>query len=188
MLFQIEWAQGQVMIKINSVEQTDRTFEKNDELFLENRATRHEVIFILDTIDQKLKTDKYLIETYYSVWDGDTTIEEKIVPKYTKWKNEISPTKSKRLLLQLKTDSDILQKDISFLHTSHHYFNIYIDVIQNKDTIHCRKTKPFTYLFPWRISEPEGTILNPKLDHQLYKILPKTFLGRKKLKPLRFKQ
>src|SRR6185295_11734824 len=70
---------GQVtQIVITSIERTDRTFHKKDELFLENRATKNQIIYTIDTWTKKLTTKEYLIETFYSIWDGDTTIKEQV--------------------------------------------------------------------------------------------------------------
>lgn len=84
-------AHGQItQIVITTIEQTDRTFDKKDELFLETRATKNQIIYTIDTLTQKLITKEFLIETYYSVWDGDKTIKEQVRQKHKKWKHEIS--------------------------------------------------------------------------------------------------
>ena len=173
---------GQVtQIIVTSILQTDRTFHKGDELFLENRATRNQIIFTIDSLTKNLTTKKYLIETFYSIWDGDKAIKEQIKQKHNRWKHEIPRSEWENILSSLKTDVDSLQKNMSILHTSHHYLNIYIDVINGSDTLSYRKTKPFEYLTPWRTDEPPGVVLNPTIDTQIAQHLPKKFIGRKEL-------
>jgi len=173
-------AYGQTQLVVTSILQTDRTFHKGDELFLENRATKNQVIFTLDTLTKKITTRNYLVETFYSVWDGDTTIKRQIKKRYKRWKHEILKSKWEDILYSLKTDIDTLQKDMNVLHTSHHYLNIYIDVITNNDTVSYSKTKPFEYLTPW-FSKQLGSILNPSIDIQIAEHLPVKFIGREEL-------
>lgn len=165
---------------VTSVLQTDRTFHKGDELFLENRATKSQIIFTLDTMTNKVSSKKYLVETFYSVWDGDTIIKSQIRQRYKNWKHEIPIQKWENILYSLKTDIDTLQKNMSYHHTSHHYLNIYIDLITDNDTISYSKSKPFEYLTPW-FSEQLGDILNPSIDIQIAEHLPESFIGRDEL-------
>ncbi|HYV92445.1 MAG TPA: hypothetical protein VE978_11695 [Chitinophagales bacterium] len=173
---------GQVtQIVITSIERTDRTFHKKDELFLENRATKNQIIYTIDTWTKKLTTKEYLIETFYSIWDGDTTIKEQVKLKHKKWKHEISQLEWTNILAALKTNVDSLEKDMTVLHTSHHYLNVFIDVINGKDTVSYSKTKPFEYLTPWWTKEAPGLVLNPSIDTQIATHLPEKFIGRKEL-------
>jgi hypothetical protein len=168
-------------IIITSIERTDRTFHDKGELFLENRATKNQIIYTIDTLTKNLSTQKYLMETYYSVWDGDTTIKEQIKTKHKRWKHKISRSEWENILSSLMTDVDTLQKDMRMQHTSHHYLNIYIDVINNNDTMRYSKTKPFSYLTPWWTQKPSGSVLNPSINIQMVAHLPKKFIGRKEL-------
>jgi hypothetical protein len=173
-------AYGQTQLVVTSVLRTDRTFRKGEALFLENRATKNQIVFTLDAVTKKITTRKYLLETFYSVWNGEKTIKRRFKQRYKKWKHEIPKSKWEIILYSLKTDIDTLQKDKSVLHTSHHYLNIYIDVITNKDTISYWKTKPFEYLTPW-FSKKLGSILNPSIDINISEHLPVKFIGRKEL-------
>jgi hypothetical protein len=175
------YGQQQTQIIITALEKTDRTFHKKDKLFLENCVTKHQIIYVLDTNTQSLKTNKYLIETYFSIWDGDTIVKEKIKTKYKNWNNQVDSIAYIDLITSLQTDIDTLEKNMSMLHTSHHYLNIYIDIINGSDTTRYRKTKPFEYLTPWWTNSPNGAVLNPNIDSQILTLLPKEFLIRKKL-------
>lgn len=168
-------------IIVTSILHKDRTFHKRKELFLENRVIKNQITFTLDTVSQKITTRRFLIETYYSVWDGNTTIKKKIRHKYKKWKHEIITSEWDSILNALKTDIDTLKKNMTRLHTSHNYLNIYIDVISNNDTVDYTKTKPFIYLNPWFSKKLKRHILNPYIDAQIATHLPNTFIGRKEL-------
>jgi hypothetical protein len=165
---------------VTSVLQTDRTFRKGDKLFLENRAIKNQIVFNLDTMTKKVSSKKYLVETLYSVRDRDTTIKRHIKQRYKNWKHEIPNQKWNNMLYSLKTDIDTLQKNMTSLHTSHHYLNITIDLITDNDTISYSKTKPFEYLTPW-FSKQLGDILNPYIDIQIAEHLPEKFIGRNEL-------
>lgn len=168
-------------IIVTTIERTDRTFHKKDELFLENNVTKNQVIFDYDSVNQSYASDKYLVETYFNIWDGDTIVKEKLKTKHKKWSTRIDSSNSNALVNSLKRDIDTLLKDMSVLHTSHHYLTIYIEVISENDTVKYYKTKPFEYLTPW-FSKELGSILNPNIDEQLFIMLPEKFIGREKLK------
>jgi hypothetical protein len=178
-LFNTAYGQTTKLV-VTSVLRTDRTFNKGDELFLENRATKNQIVFTLDTVAKKVSSKKYLVETFYSVWDGDTTIKRQIKQRFKNWKHEISNQKWDSILYCLKTDIVTLPKNKTYLRTSHHYLNIYIDLITGNDTIRYSKTKPFDYLTPW-FSKQLGDILNPSIDIQIAQHLPEKFIGRDEL-------
>lgn len=171
-------------IVVTSILKTDRTFHKGHELFLENNVTKNEIIYALDTLTKKLTTKSYLIETYYGVWDGDTIIKKKMKRRNKNWRHEISRSEWENILSATKTNIDSLQMDMGILHTSHHYMNIYIDIINNSDTITYSKTKPFEYLTPWRTTEATFLLLNPSIDIQIATHLPEKFIGRRELNHL----
>jgi hypothetical protein len=171
-------------IVVTSILKTDRTFHKGHELFLENNVTKNEIIYALDTLTKKLTTKSYLIETYYGVWDGDTIIKKKMKRRNKYWRHEISRSEWENILSATKTNIDSLQMDMGILHTSHHYMNIYIDIINNSDTITYSKTKPFEYLTPWRTTEATFLLLNPSIDIQIATHLPEKFIGRRELNHL----
>ena len=170
-------------IVITVIEQTDWTFDKKDKLFLQTNVNKNQIVYTLNAATQSYTTNQYLIEAYYNIWDGDTIVKEKLKTKYKKWSNSIDSLKSNELINSINTDVDTLEKDMSVLHTSHHYLTIYIDVISGKDTLNYNKTKPFEYLTPW-FSKQVGSILNPDIDEQLFTMLPEKFIGREKLKLL----
>ncbi len=147
---------------------------------LENNVTKHQITYTFDTTSQLLKTHQYLVETYFNIWDGDTIVEEKRKTKHKKWTHQVSATGFEHLLTSLKTDIDTLEKDMAYLHTSHHYLTIYIEVVQRTDTTRYYKTKPFGWLTPWS-SKKHGAVLNPAIDQQIVSMMPKKFIGREKL-------
>lgn len=165
-------------IVITSSVLTDRTFHKKKELLLENCVTKYQIIYTIDTVKKTMTSKEYLIETFRGVWDMDTIIKRQIKQKHKKWKHEIPQSKYESLLVSLNTNIDSLNKDMTLLHTSHHYMNIYIDIINKTDTISYSKTKPFEYLTPWDINKPPYSILNPSIDIQITELLPEEFLGR----------
>lgn len=171
---------GQTQLVVTSVLQTERTFQKGDELFLETKTTRNELVFTLDSITKKIAARKYLVETFYSLWDGVNTIKRRSKQRYRKWKHEISKPNWERLLCSLKTNNDTLKMNLTTLHTSHHYLNFYIDIITENDTVSYWKTKPFAYSTPWNCPK-FGFILNPLIDIQIAEHLPLKFIGREKL-------
>lgn len=168
-------------IVVTSILKTDRTFDKGRELFLENRVTKNEIIYALDTLTKKLTTRSYLIESYYIVWDDGEIIKKKMKRRNKNWKHEISHSEWENILSATKTNIDSLPMDMGILHTSHHYLNIYIDIINNSDTITFSKTKPFEYLTPWRTKEAPILLLNPSIDIQIATHLPEKFIGRREL-------
>lgn len=168
-------------IIITTIERTDRTFDKKGELFLENNVTKNQISYAYDSVNHTYATDKYLVETYFNIWDGDTIVKERLKTKYKKWSKIIDSSDSEALVNSLNMDIDTLEKDMSVLHTSHHYLTIYLDVISGNDTLNYNKTKPFEYLTPW-FSKQAGSILNPDIDSQLFLMLPEKFIGREKLK------
>jgi hypothetical protein len=178
-LFNTAFGQTTKLI-VTSVVQTDRALDKRNELFLEYRATKNQIIFTVDTVTKKVSSKKYLVETFFSVWNGDTTIKRQMKQRYKNWKHEIPNQKWERILYSLKTDIDTLQKNKTHLHTSHHYLDIQIDLITDNDTISYSKTKPFDYLTPW-FSKQLGDVLNPSIDIQIAEHLPEKFIGRNEL-------
>ena len=168
-------------IIITVIEETDQTFNKNDELFLQTYVKKNQIIYNFDSINQQYTTNNYLVETYFNIWNSDTIIEEKFKTNYKKWSNIFDSVKSVDLLNSLKTDIDTLDKDMRMLRTSHHYFTIHIDVVTGNDTINYNKTKPFKYLTPW-FSNKSDIVLNPDIDKQIFLMLPEKFMGREKLK------
>jgi len=175
------FGQESKQIIVTSIERTDRPFEKKDELFLENNVTKHQIVYTLDSATQSYTTNKYLVETYFNIWDGDTIVKEKLNTKYKKCSISIDSLISKGLLNSLKTDIDTLEKDMNILHTSHHYLTIYVDLVTGEDTTNYYKTKPFEYFTPW-FSDKSGSVLNPNIDKQIFLMLPDKFIGREKLK------
>jgi hypothetical protein len=167
-------------IIITVIEQTDWTFNKKDELFLQTTVKKNQIIYNLDTINQQYTTYNYLIENYFNIWDGDTIVKEKLKTKYKKWSNIVDSVQSVDLVNSLTTDIDTLEKDMSMLHTSHHYLTIHIDIVSGNDTINYNKTKPFKHLTPW-FSDKSDIVLNPNIDKQIFLMLPEKFIGREKL-------
>ncbi len=168
-------------IILTTIEKTDRTFHKKGELFLENNVTRNEIVYTFDSTTQSYTTKNYLVETYFNIWNGDTLIKERLKTKYKRWSNRMDTMSSKDLVVSLNTDIDTLEKNMSVLHTSHHYLTIYIHLVTGNDTIRYYKTKPFEYSTPW-FSDGVSSVLNPNIDKQLIAILPDKFIGREKLK------
>lgn len=168
-------------IIITVIEQTDWTFKKKDKLFLQTSVKKNQIKYNLDSINQQYTTNNYLVENYFNIWDGDTIVKEKLKTKFKKWSNSVDSVKSIDLVNSLKTDIDSLDKDMSMLHTSHHYLTIHIDVVAGSDTINYKKIKPFEYLTPW-FSDKNGIVLNHNIDKQIFLMLPEKFIGREKLK------
>lgn len=168
-------------IIITSIEKTDRTFDKRGELLLENLTTKNQIIYTVDTINKRLITNEYLIETFYSIWDGNKIIKEKRKRKFKKWKNGISLKEHENILNSLNTNIDSLEKKLTFLHTSHHYLNIYIEVVNQNDSIRYFKTKPFLFLTPWWKKDLTDSVLNPSIDTKIVLLLPEKFVGREEL-------
>ena len=175
------FSQSETQVIFTAFEQKDRTFEKGEELFLRNEARKEQVIYHFDSTDQIFRTRKYMIDNYYDIFDGDTTVEQKLNRRYKRWRNEFSLDYFEALQADLALDVDSLEKDLSILHTSHHYLNLYITIIQSGDTSVYRKTKPFEYLNPWFIGHFNG-VLNPEIDRKMLSLLPRRFLGREKLR------
>jgi hypothetical protein len=166
---------------ITSIEKTDRTLNRKNKLYLENRETKNQITYSFDTLSKTLTTKKYLIETFYSLSDADTTIKTRIKQKQKKWRYKIPEAEFAALIKSLKLDVDSLKKNMTHLHTSHHYLNISINIISNKDTISYTKAKPFEYTTPWHTNAPPYLILNPSIDKQIAQYLPEEFLCREKL-------
>ena len=72
---------------------------------------------------------------------------------------------------------------MTIIHTSHHYLNVFIELVQANDTIEYHKTKPFGYFTPWW-SNKNGAVLNPRIDELIYMMLSGKFLRRERLKLL----
>lgn len=85
-----------------------------------------------------------------------------------------------KLLFALDTNVDSIGQGGTW-HTSHHYLNIFIDVIQNGDTTTFRKTKPFELNTPWLVNEESQTVVNPNIDKIAFNLLPKKFPRRELL-------
>lgn len=183
-LFQPTFSQKQTKLIITALERTDGRAYKNDKLYLEFQAKKHEISYKFNRKTQKLETDKYLVETFRGLNKRRRFIDKEKITKYQNWENHINLEDFENLLFHLKTDVDSLEKKLEISHTSHHYFHLYITIIQGRLKMNYIKTKPFEYLTPWWTTEELGdSILNPAIDEFIYSILPEGFMNREKLKP-----
>ena len=173
------FGQNQTKLVITSILKTDRTFTRNEELLLENRVTKNRVIYIFDSSSQKFVTNKYVVENYFNVSNRDSTMEKRLTKKDKRWKNKFILSDFLKLQNALKTNIDTIETGFT-MHTSHHYLNIYIEIITNGDILLYSKTKPFEFNTPWRTNKKEK-IVNPEIDRQLALLIPNKFLGREKL-------
>jgi hypothetical protein len=101
--------------------------------------------------------------------------------------------KYKRSFTRLRFDSmltlvfkkDTVKKQRTWLHTSHHYLNILVRIIdENGDTIKLRKTKPFDSTTCWWVSDKKHgfTLLrNLEFDLFIHSLLPEGFIARERL-------
>jgi len=170
--------QNQTKLIITSVLKTDRTFTRIEELLLENRVTKNRVIYIFDSSSQKFVTNKYVVENYFNVSNGDSTMEKQLT-KNKRWKNKFILSDFMKLQNALETNIDTIAKGFT-MHTSHHYLHIYIEIITNGDTLLYSKTKPFEVNTSWRTNK-NASIVNPEIDRQIALLIPNKFLGREKL-------
>lgn len=175
------FSQDNTQLIITSTLTTDWSFDKNGKSFLANQRQLNRVTYSFDSLSKKMATTYYEDNNFYGVWDSDTLIKRKLKKKKRKFSKQLTLHDFGDILIQLLTDIDSLEKDMMYLHTSHYYPNIYIDLIQGSDTLNYHKSQPFGFLLPWTTNQRSGSILNPKIDFMIASLLPKKFLLRAKL-------
>lgn len=168
------FSQNQKKLIITSILKTDFTFTRNEELLLDFRAEKNQIIYSFDSATQNFKSYYYLSERYHRI-SGDKIKKERIKRKNRKWKNTLSLNKFRTLCQELETNNDSIKTGEN-IHTSHYNFSIYINIIDGFDTIKCSKTQPFEYNTIWLVNE-QTEICNPNIDKLLADLLPKKFLG-----------
>jgi len=138
------------------------------------RIIDNKIIYTYDSLSQKFVSSQYQVSAFEDV-GMDSTKEGTLKRYHKKYTNEFTPEFFKKLKLELNTCVDSLRGG-SNVHTSHHYENFYITIIENGDTIGYVKTKPFAANSPWM---PKNA--NPAVDKMILQLLPNDFLMREKL-------
>lgn len=70
-------AQGNTQVILVGVLQTDRTFHRGEELFLETRVTRDQIVYTYDSNATHFVVKEYISESGFNIWDGERTVKEK---------------------------------------------------------------------------------------------------------------
>jgi len=148
------------------------------------RVIDNRIIYTYDTLKQKYISSPNRISAFESI--GNDTTDKGILKRYYQnYFNEFSPVFFTNLKRELETDK-FIKTDTSnvrtlFVHTSHHYADFYVTIIENNDTITYYKSKPFDTDTPWY---KDGTlIVNTTIDKMVMSLLPYDFLQRKSLNP-----
>ena len=129
---------------------TDRTFNRGEELLLETRASRDQIVYTYDSSSKSFVVKEYVSESGYNIWDGERTVKEKHKIRTPHFSNRLSQAQLQQFLSLLGTKIDSLPKYYGFVHTSHYYLNVYVNVVVNGDTTAWHKSQPFESSTPWQ--------------------------------------
>ena len=177
-------AQSHTQVIVVGFLQIDRTIERGQDLLLETRTTKDQIIYAYDTAKKHYVVKECVRWSGYDLWDGERTVKQKHRTRTPFFSNRIAPSKFHEFLSDLETNVDSLPKDDVYVHTSHHYLHVFISVVVDQDTTTWRKSQPFERTTSWYVGG--RTILNPAIDAFLVTMLPKKFIGRTVLANLEY--
>ncbi len=168
---------AQTRIKITTLDFNIDSLHSEKPSFIENRIIKSHITYTVNTKKMRYESNGYTIEDFHCIKDGNSIIKEEHKTKTRKWKNNISIDEFQQFLNALNKNDDNLEKGNSW-HTSHHYQNIFIEIIQNDDTTTYKKMNPFECNTPWLVNQGPQTVLNPAIDKIVFNLLPKKFPRR----------
>jgi len=169
-------AQTNTQIIVVGLLKTDRTFHRTEELFLETRVARDQIVYAYDSSSKQFVVKEYVRESGYNLWDGEHTVKEKHKTRTPHFSNPIPEHRFQHFLNVLEANVESLPQYYGFLHTSHYYLNVYVNVVVAGDTTTWHKSQPFECSTPWQ--GPGRTLLDPAIDAFVVAMLPKRFVGR----------
>lgn len=169
-------AQGTTQIIVIGLLKTDRTFHKGEELLLETRVSRDQVIYEYDSSKAQFRVKECVSDRGCNIWDGEHTVKEKRKTRTPHFSNRVPLDEMQQFLADLSTHVDSLPVNDYHLHTSHYYLNVFVEVVIDGDTTTWHKSQPFERATPWH--SDKGTFLNPAIDLFISSLLPKKFIGR----------
>ena len=175
----------QSKVTITAVETVDYQVNYKKERCLKTESCVHRMVYFTDSLNPNKVISEYTVTDYYSYYNGDSVVFRKKTLTPRKCFKKISRSGFISLTQNLNNKPDTSGNHFYFAHTSHHYQNIYVEIIQNGDTATYHKSKPFGENIAWHVQTNNTFVLNPEIDWQLATMLPKRFLLREKLTPVK---
>lgn len=167
----------QTQVIITSFEHQDKSVKARNISLLENTIVKGQIMYTLDVQTKSLQTSNYTIDKYYNLYDGKMIIKEDLKASSKKWKNQTNDSSYQNLLDAISENINSIERGNSW-NASHHYLNIFIDLIQDGDTTTLAKSKPFEFNTAWLVNRGPKTVLNPEIDNIVFNLLPKKFPQR----------